>query len=596
MLSIEKLQKVRDLRGLAHILGCTPKKLSYILYIIPDEEKYRQFKVPKSGGGERQIKAPCQQLKFLQSGLSDLLQKCFEEAYGKNKYGRSLSHGFRKEHSIVTNASRHIRKRYVFNIDLKDFFPSINFGRVRGFFIKSRDFQLDPKVATVIAQIVCHENECPQGSPVSPVISNLIGHILDVHLVKLAKETGCTYSRYADDITFSTNEKNFPTRIALQSGNHAWYPSEELKSIVERSRFEINFSKVSMQYRNSRQMTTGLVVNKKVNIPSPYYRQARAMCHSLFERNCFYKGKNMDKGARVREEIVLDNCNVLRGILSYIYEIKKRHDPRDKKTERWKDPTAIHKLFRKFLYFDKFHNLQKPLIICEGKTDIIYLEFALKFLHEDFTSMYSIVQNSDGENEEKRNVDFLKRSNHNLIDEVMQLPSGCGMFKSFIQDYEKMMQNFKCSGQNHPVILLVDNDTAGREVLEIIKHKRFKKRRSKINENVWYVCENLYFIICPQKEGKGGETEIEDYFSTEVLEAKVEGKSFSRDENFEKDKYYGKSIFARKVVKSLQKSEDFKGFSPLLKEIEHIIENDYKERNKQVKEGKRKRRRNKKRT
>ena len=100
----------------------------------------------------------------------------------------------------------HVGSKYVLNIDLQDFFDSFNFGRVRGFFIKNRNFQLNPDVATVIAQIACYDNKLPQGSPCSPVITNLISHSLDIRLASLAKKYKCTYTRYADDITFSTRE------------------------------------------------------------------------------------------------------------------------------------------------------------------------------------------------------------------------------------------------------------------------------------------------------------------------------------------------------------------------------------------------------
>ena len=79
-----------------------------------------------------------------------------------------MSHGFRRHYSIITNARRHKRRRYVLNLDLQDFFPSFSFGRVRGFFIHNNSFKLNEKVATIIAQIACHENVLPQGSPCSP--------------------------------------------------------------------------------------------------------------------------------------------------------------------------------------------------------------------------------------------------------------------------------------------------------------------------------------------------------------------------------------------------------------------------------------------
>lgn len=82
--------------------------------------------------------------------------------------------------------------------------------------MRDRNFQLNQSVATVVAQIACHENQLPQGSPCSPVISNLIGNLLDMRLVKLAKRERCTFSRYVDDITFSTNQVGFPPEIAVR--------------------------------------------------------------------------------------------------------------------------------------------------------------------------------------------------------------------------------------------------------------------------------------------------------------------------------------------------------------------------------------------
>lgn len=205
MLALEKLKKTTSLIELAILVDYKPKALSYILYKISSENKYNEFTIPKKNGGERRIKAPVDRLKRLQKRLAELLNQCFEEIFIKNKHKRSLSHGFRKKHSIITNAIKHKNKRHVFNVDLQDFFPSINFGRVRGFFIKNAHFELHPKVATVIAQIACHDNELPQGSPCSPIISNLIGHLLDIRMVNLAKKAKCTYSRYAGNLKDKIN-------------------------------------------------------------------------------------------------------------------------------------------------------------------------------------------------------------------------------------------------------------------------------------------------------------------------------------------------------------------------------------------------------
>ena len=228
-----------------------------------------------------------------------------------------IAHGFKEGFSIATNAAFHRNKRYVFNLDLKDYFPSINLGRVLGFFIKDRNFSLDPRIATIIAQIACHHNQLPQGSPCSPVISNLITHILDLKLNKLARSERCSYTRYADDLTFSTNEKQFPNSIArlVSESSDKWVAGDKLTARIFRSGFRINELKTRMQHCDSRQDTTGLIVNKKINVRHEYYKQTRAMCHHLFtEGFCYTDSGN---GPQPISDASLE------GRMSFIYQIRR---------------------------------------------------------------------------------------------------------------------------------------------------------------------------------------------------------------------------------------------------------------------------------
>jgi RNA-directed DNA polymerase len=216
MSQLKALQAAASLNDVAALLGVKPTGLAFALYKIPPSLKYKKFGVPKKTGGERIISAPDPRLKLIQTRLAKLLVECQLEVETKLKVKPRcvLAHGFKPGFSIQSNAINHRGQRWVFKVDLKDFFPSINFGRVYGFFMKNQHFSLQKKVATVIAQIACHENELPQGSPSSPVISNIIAHLLDIRLNELAGGNGCTYTRYADDLTFSTNEKWFPSSIA----------------------------------------------------------------------------------------------------------------------------------------------------------------------------------------------------------------------------------------------------------------------------------------------------------------------------------------------------------------------------------------------
>jgi RNA-directed DNA polymerase len=246
--TLNLLKSAQSLSDLALLLDFTPSGLSYILYKTPTVTKYITFEIPKKSGGTRLIRAPQGALKFLQHNLANLLYDCRAELQAE-KPRRQISHGFRRKQSIFSNARGHKNRRYVLNLDILDFFPTFNFGRVRGFFIKDKEYAVPEKVATVIAQIACHENSLPQGSPCSPIIADMIAHILDVRLVQLAKAHKTTYSRYADDLTFSTNQKAFPEELAAREdgAGSEWKLGKALVSAIEGSGFAINPSKTRMQ-------------------------------------------------------------------------------------------------------------------------------------------------------------------------------------------------------------------------------------------------------------------------------------------------------------------------------------------------------------
>lgn len=214
-MSLQLAQDPQDLRlrflALSHptdiplLLDVTPATLTYHLYVARSADKYTTFTVPKKRGGERTILAPISSLKLIQSKLAQVLQAVYEP--------RAPVHGFSPGRSILTNARLHKRKRWVLNLDLEGFFPSINFGRVRGLFI-ARPYSLPSNVATVLAQIACFGNQLPQGAPTSPVISNMICSRMDSQLRRLAMDSRCVYSRYADDLTFSTTLSRFPGTLA----------------------------------------------------------------------------------------------------------------------------------------------------------------------------------------------------------------------------------------------------------------------------------------------------------------------------------------------------------------------------------------------
>lgn len=309
----------------AHLLDIDEEHLIYYLYRLPKEKKYITFKIPKKSGDERTIQSPTKSLKILQNKLSQILNAVYKP--------KKCVHGFVEGRSIRTNAMRHKNQRYVFNFDLKDFFPSINFGRVRGMFI-SKPYNIGQNAATILAQISCFDNELPQGAPTSPMIANMICSKLDSQLQRLARENRCYYTRYADDITFSTSLPEFPTSIAINK-NDVWEIGDDAKSIVENNGFEIQHNKVRGQANYQRQVVTGLTVNEFPNISRKFVRQIRAMLHD-WEINGYEAAQDKNRDIRKSELVHRNPENplpefkyIVQGKISYLQMVRDSQDQED---------------------------------------------------------------------------------------------------------------------------------------------------------------------------------------------------------------------------------------------------------------------------
>ncbi len=309
-------------------------------YAIPDEarktKRYVQFSIPKKSGALRVIHAPVKVLKAIQSCLNIILQEVHEP--------HAAATGFVPGKSIVDNACRHIGKPFVYNIDLKDFFPSIEQARIWGR-LKVPPFNLagSPerlKIASLIAGLCCHSvaigepqtmvtplgdivqqthrHVLPQGAPTSPTLTNAICERLDRKLTGLAKRFALVYSRYADDITFSGDTfvwgKNGPFLM-------------ELRRIIEEQNFRINESKTRLQKPGYRQEVTGLTVNEQPNVQPRYIKQLRRWLHLWetqgldYAQAAFLKDYfTPEKGRGRREAPAIGN--VLSGKLLYLKMIK----------------------------------------------------------------------------------------------------------------------------------------------------------------------------------------------------------------------------------------------------------------------------------
>ena len=236
--------------------------LNYFINPARNKKSYKTFYIPKKSGGVREISAPKALLKSFLTYTNKLLQAFYDAP--------QYVTGFVPEKSVVDNAEFHIGKNFVFNTDLKDFFPSITKSRIWAT-LKHPPFNFNDTIADAIAGLCCTETVIdgkkhwvlPQGSPCSPVLTNIVCQNLDRQLQKLAKKYRLRYSRYADDITFSSNRNVFRKDGSFQI---------ELKAIIVGQNFNINEKKTRLQPKNMRQEVTGLVVSDRVNVSREYVR------------------------------------------------------------------------------------------------------------------------------------------------------------------------------------------------------------------------------------------------------------------------------------------------------------------------------------
>lgn len=601
MSKLERFRKCENLKDISGIIGFKPSALAYILYKMPNDAKYTEFTVNKKGGGIRKISAPVAQLKSAQKALNRVLNEVLAECLGSNR--KAVSHGFVPRKSIATNAGMHVGCRHVFNVDIEDFFGAFNFGRVRGFFIHNKKFRMNPAAATVVAQIACHNNCLPQGSPSSPVITNLISISLDAQLVRIAKKYGCSYSRYADDLTFSTNLKDVPSEVATWDGRR-WSAGAELRSSIHRAGFLLNDAKTRLSSGKGRQTVTGLTVNRFVNIRKSYFRSARSMCHRMYiSGECyapatiyppdrpkvwvnrayhwlsarypkaapwlrtfarFFSGpiRPMARASR-RDSVgpkILVSRRQLEGMIAHIFYIKKRRLKKDELKS-----SSIWRIYKEFLLFTRFYDPPKPLIVGEGPTDVGYLRAAIKSNANIFPKLAEI---KDGKL--KYAVSFFNVDTE--VADIIGLSGGTSKICAFLSGYRKSISKYQHVGKRNPVIFVVDNDSGGGAVYKTLKREFQIDIDLSSGAGITHVTDNIY-LLSTDPVGVDGISCIENYFDPSVLSIEIDGRKFVFNKDPEVTTQYGKSEFVKKVVTSGKYDVSFSGFIPLLQRMETVIKN-----------------------
>ncbi|MCP4650482.1 MAG: RNA-directed DNA polymerase [PVC group bacterium] len=237
--------------------------LIYKLYKYSDKH-YKIFSIPKKSGGHRIIRAPSKPLKAIQAWiLRNILS-----------HVGIIDHatGFRNGTNILDNAAFHIDNRYFLIYDLEDFFPSIGYGRIYNIF---KAIGYNSYICHVLTSLCSCEKVLPQGGVTSPILSNIICHRLDKRIIGFVGRHEVTYTRYADDLTFSATSPKYLQRIF-----------NFVIKIIEDEGFTLNKSKTRFMGPKKRRKITGIVMSdNSLGIGKYRKRRLRAEIHNLLVKS-----------------------------------------------------------------------------------------------------------------------------------------------------------------------------------------------------------------------------------------------------------------------------------------------------------------------
>lgn len=255
--NIEKLKDknlpiIFEIEHLSYLVNINIEILNKMIF--SNKSFYQEFKIPKRNKGEfREIHAPYPSLKCVQDWIyNNILQ------YAKIHYN---AHGYVKNKSIKTNAKKHLNKKELFKIDLKDFFPTIKIPRIIEQF---KRLGYSKNMSLCLATLCCQNDYLTQGSPTSPALSNLVAYKLDKRLTTLAKRNNLVYTRYVDDIAISGDDiHHFLQKLICE--------------IIEEEGFIVNYEKTYLNKENSnKRLLTGIIIkDDKLTIPRETKRKLK---------------------------------------------------------------------------------------------------------------------------------------------------------------------------------------------------------------------------------------------------------------------------------------------------------------------------------
>ena len=287
----------------------------YELQELINHPVYKHYKVPKKKGGYREISAPVSSLKKVHKRLNYFLQAYYlcikpDEAMGFIINPRYLE----TKYDIIENARMHVGKKYILNIDLKEFFSSISVRRVKALF-SSDLFYFDDQMVTALTLLTTYKGKLPTGSPTSPVLSNFLCLQMDLEIRDFCILNSIRYSRYADDLSFSSNMKIEQEQI------------EEIIKIIKQNNFEINEKKLRLRRSFQKQVVTGIVVNEKVNVDRKLIRKIRAIIHDITLNGLAAAAKrHLDMKGETDRKDQLYFRNKIEGYIRFIGQVRGKED------------------------------------------------------------------------------------------------------------------------------------------------------------------------------------------------------------------------------------------------------------------------------
>lgn len=268
-----------DSKALSDAMGISLNELRFLCFQkdVSQINHYQQFEIAKKTGGVRKISAPMPRLKRVQYWLLDNVLN--------NVAIHSAAHGFAAERSILTNALPHVKKAVVINLDLENFFPTITYRRIKGLFQK---LGYSEQIATLMALLTTEpetesltmddqtwfvqqgERFLPQGAPTSPMLTNILCRRLDSRLSSMAAKLGFNYTRYADDMTFSSGNTENVQKLLWRC-----------KQIIQDEGFIIHPDKTRIMRSHQKQEVTGVVVNEKPSVDRETLKRFRALLFQM---------------------------------------------------------------------------------------------------------------------------------------------------------------------------------------------------------------------------------------------------------------------------------------------------------------------------